>query len=75
MKNMMRSVGKTLSSGDKSKEQRVLHAVRSYLAKTRALLYKPERSKEILPIADIRNITWMVHLTLKNKLWKNQKTL
>jgi IS5 family transposase len=62
MKNMMRSVGKTSSSGGKGKEQRVQHAVSSYLSKARALLYKLERSKEILPIADITDMVIMSEL-------------
>ena len=62
MKNMMRSVGKTSSSGGKGKEQRIEHAVRSYLSKARALLYKLERSKEILPIADITDMLIMLEL-------------
>ena len=62
MKNMMRSVGKTSSSGGKGKEQRVKHAVRSYLSKARTLLYKLERSKEILPIADSADMLIMLEL-------------
>ena len=62
MKNMMRSVGKTSSSGGKGKEQRVKHAVRSYLSKARALLDKLERSKEILPIADSADMLIMLEL-------------
>jgi len=62
MKSMMRSVGKTSSSGGKGKEQRVKHAVRSYLSKARALLDKLERSKEILPIADITDMLIMLEL-------------
>ena len=62
MKNMMRSVGKTSSSGGKGKEQRLKHAVSSYLSKARALLYKLERSKEILPIADSADMLIMLEL-------------
>jgi hypothetical protein len=62
MKNMMRSVGKTSSSGGKGKEQRVKHAVRSYLSKARALLDKLERSKGILPIEDIADMLIMLEL-------------
>jgi len=62
MKNMMRSVGKTSFSGGKGKEQRVKHAVRSYLSKASALLDKLERSKEILPIADITDMLIMLEL-------------
>jgi len=62
MKNMMRSVGKTSSSGGKGKEQRVKHAVRSYLSKARTLLYKLKRSKEILPIADSADMLIMLEL-------------
>jgi len=62
MKNIMRSVGKTSSSGGKGKEQRVKHAVRSYLSKARALLDKLERSKEILPIADSADMLIMLEL-------------
>jgi hypothetical protein len=62
MKNMMRSVGKTSSSGGKGKEQRVKHAVRSYLLKARALLDKLERSKGILPITDITDMLIMLEL-------------
>jgi len=62
MKNMMRSVGKTSSSGGKGKEKRVKHAVRNYLSKARALLDKLERSKEILPVADITDMLIMLEL-------------
>jgi len=62
MKNMMRSVGKTSSAGGKGKEQRVKHAVRSYLSKARTLLYKLKRSKEILPIADSADMLIMLEL-------------
>ena len=62
MKNMMRSVGKSSSSGGKGKEQRLKHSVRSYLSKARALLDKLERSKERLPIADITDMLIMLEL-------------
>jgi len=62
MKNMMRSVGKTSSSGGKGKEKRVKQAVRNYLSKARALLDKLERSKEILPVADITDMLIMLEL-------------
>jgi len=56
MKNMMRIVGKTSSSGGKGKDQRVKHAVRRYLSKARTLQNKLERSKETFPVRDITDI-------------------
>jgi len=62
LKNSMRAVGKTLSSGGKNKEQRIKQVVRYYLSKARALQDKLERSKEDLPTGDIMDV--LIHLEL-----------
>ena len=62
LKNSMRAVGKTSSSGGKGKEQRVKRAVRYYLSKAMALQDKLERSKEDLPTGDIMDV--LIHLEL-----------
>jgi hypothetical protein len=56
MKSLMRSVGKSTSSGGKGKEQRIKQAVGSYLLKARALHDKLEGSTEELPQKDINDI-------------------
>jgi len=62
MKSMMRSVGKTFSSGGKGKEERVKQTARTYLGKTRALLDKLEESKETFPMTDITDLLIMLEL-------------
>jgi len=62
MKNMMRAVGKTSSSGGKGKEQRVKQSVRIYLSKAQALLSKLEESKEIFPLLDVADLVIMLEL-------------
>jgi hypothetical protein len=62
MKSMMRTVGKTSSSGGKGKEERVKQTARTYLGKTRALLDKLEESKETFPMTDITDLLIMLEL-------------
>ena len=62
MKNMMRAVGKTSSSGGQGKEHRVKRAVRVYLSKARALLDKLERSKWDLPVRDNTDLLTILEL-------------
>src|SRR4030043_1648720 len=62
MKSMMRSVGKTFSSGGKGKEERVKQSARTYLSKARALLDKLERSKETFPMTNITDLLIMLEL-------------
>ena len=57
LKNSMRVVGKSSSSGGKGKEQRVKQSVRYYLSKARALQDKLDRSKEDLPTMDIMDVS------------------
>lgn len=62
MKNMMRAVGKTSSSGGKGKEQRIKRVVRAYLRKAKALLDKLESSKIIFPVQDEIDLVTMLEL-------------
>jgi IS5 family transposase len=62
LKNSMRAVGKSSSSGGKGKEQRVKRAVRYYLLKARALQDKLEGSKEVLPQRDTPDLLMMLDL-------------
>ena len=62
MKSMMRTVGKTSSSGGKGKEQRVKQAARAYLWKAQALLDKLEVSKESFPITYGSDLVIMLEL-------------
>jgi hypothetical protein len=62
MKNMMRAVGKTSSSGGKGKEQRVKQVTHAYLWKAKALLDKLEGSKELFPITDGADLVIMLEL-------------
>ena len=62
MKSMMRTVGKTSSSGGKGKEQRVKQATHSYLRKAQALLDKLEVSKTSFPITDGADLVIMLEL-------------
>jgi hypothetical protein len=62
LKNSMRAVGKTSSSGGKGKEQRVKRAVRYYLSKARTLQHKLEGSKETFPQRDIPDMLMMLDL-------------
>jgi len=57
LKNSMRVVGKSSSSGGKGKEQRVKQSVRYYLSKARALQDKLDISKEDLPTMDTMDIS------------------
>jgi len=62
MKSMMRTVGKTSSSGGKGKEQRVKQATHAYLWKAQALLNKLEGSKELFPITDGADLVILLEL-------------
>jgi len=62
MKSMMRTVGKTSSSGGKGKEQRVKQATHAYLRKAQALLDKLEVSKTSFPITDGADLVIMLEL-------------
>ena len=62
LKNSMRAVGKTSSSGGKGKEQRLKRAVRYYLSKASALQAKLEDSKEDFPTLDKMDV--LIHLEL-----------
>ena len=62
MKSMMRTVGKTSSSGGKGKEQRVKQATHAYLWKAQALLNKLKGSKELFPITDGADLVIMLEL-------------
>jgi hypothetical protein len=62
MKSMMRTVGKTSSSGGKGKEQRVKQATHAYLWKAQALLNKLEKSKEVFPLRDVTDLVIMLEL-------------
>jgi hypothetical protein len=62
MKSMMRTVGKTSSSGGKGKEQRVKQATHAYLWKAQSLLNKLEGSKELFPITDGADLVIMLEL-------------
>ena len=62
MKSMMRTVGKTSSSGGKGKEQRVKQATHAYLRKAKALLDKLEVSKTSFPITDGADLVIMLEL-------------
>jgi IS5 family transposase len=68
MKSMMRTVGKTFSSGGKGKEERAKQSARNYLGKARALLDKLERSKETFPMTDITDLLIMLELDRFMKL-------
>jgi len=68
IKSMMRSVGKTFSSGGKGKEERVKQSARTYLSKARALLDKLEESKETFPMTDITDLLIMLELDRFMKL-------
>ena len=60
LKNSMRAVGKTSSSGGKGKEQRLKQAVRRYLTKARALQDKLMNSK--FPIIDEMDALILINL-------------
>ena len=62
MKSMMRTVGKTSSSGGKGKEQRVKQATHAYLRKAKALLDKLEVSKTSFPITGGADLVIMLEL-------------
>jgi hypothetical protein len=68
MKSMMRTVGKTFSSGGKGKEERVKQSALTYLGKARALLDKLEGSKETFPMTNITDLLIMIELDRFMKL-------
>jgi len=60
LKNSMRALGKTSSSGGKSKEQRLKQAVRHYLTKARALQHKLKNSS--FPLIDEMDALILINL-------------